>query len=114
MRIAYRLIITCIPLALGACAAAIYYPVAQCSGPVSRVEVLRQMPPEGTYRTCGSIRIDAGGLASDETTLRAVTDEARKYGANAVVIMKNPSPEFTLALGYSRQGNAVAIRKINP
>ena len=96
------------------CATATYSPLAICPGPVDNVQVLRLLPPEGTYTKCGSLRIEGGGLASDETTLEAAKESARRHGANAIVIVESPDPKFTWAKSYSREGSAIAIRILRP
>ena len=101
-------------LVLASCATATYSPFEVCSGSVGEVQVLRSLPPEGTYKKCGSIRIEGGGLASDATTLDSARDSARRHGANAIVIVENPDPKFTWAKSYSREGSAIAIRILRP
>jgi len=83
---------------------------------VGEVKVLRSFPQDGTYKKCGSIQIEGGGLSSEETNLDAARDSARKHGANAIVIVKNPDrQECTLAAkGNARKGSAVAIRISKP
>lgn len=95
---------------LGGCALATYSPLAVCSGPVHEVRILKELPPVGSYTTCGSVRIEAGGLASMETTIDAAKEEARRHGANAIVIVGNPEARFTWAKSYSREGSAIAVR----
>lgn len=97
-------------LGLASCANATYSPLEVCSSYVGDVKVLRSLPAEGTYRKCGSIRIEGGGLASDSTTMDAAKDTARRNGANAIVIVEQPDPKFTWAKSYAREGSAIAIQ----
>lgn len=107
----YRVAIVFVSVVLTSCATATYSPLDICSGSVKEVKVLRSFPPDGTYKKCGSIQIEGGGLSSEETNLDAARDSARKHGANAIVIIKNPDrQDFTLAKGNAREGSAIAIR----
>ena len=109
-----RIAVILMPLAIASCATATYSPLEVCSGPVTEVRILLSLPVEGTYKKCGSIRIEGGGLASDSTTLDAAKDSARRNGANAIVIVEQPDPKFTWAKSYSREGSAIAIRVFKP
>ena len=111
---ARRVTVVLAAIALTSCATATYSPIEVCSGPVGEVQVLRSLPQEGTYKKCGSIRIEGGGFASDVTTLDAAKDSARRHGANAIVIVENPDPKFTWAKSYAREGSAIAIRILRP
>jgi hypothetical protein len=71
---------------------------------------MNQPPAEGTYVVCGSIRLEAGGLASDTTVLESIKQEAGKRGANAVLLIDDVGAKFTVQYGYTRQGSILAIR----
>jgi len=98
-----------------------YFPLSVCSSQADagEVQVISALPSEGTYKTCGSIRIHAGGLvATDEIVLNAVKETARQQGANRIVIVEQPDAKWqatssVLSQGmwsYIREGSAIAIR----
>jgi len=92
-------------LALTGCAFTTYAPITSCGAPVSHVQVLNAFPADGTFTRCGSIVIEGGMAASYETAIGVAKDEARRHGANAIVIILPPGTSQYLTL----EGNAVAI-----
>lgn len=72
--------------------------------------MLRQPPAEGSYVVCGSIYLEAGGVASDSTVIASLKEEASKRGANAVLLVDDVEAKFTIKYGYTRQGTVLAIR----
>ena len=52
--------------------------------PSSSVPVLKA-PPQGTYETLGSIKLEWKGKRDDEAVLRIVRDKAAEIGANALL-----------------------------
>jgi len=97
-------------LVVSGCASSTYHATNYCGAPTSNVKVLNQPPSEGTYIVCGSIQLEAGGLATDSTVLESIKQEAGKRGANAVLLIDDVGAKFTIKFGYTRQGTILAIR----
>ena len=74
--------------ALAGCASATCAPIDSCAGPVSTVQVLHAMPKEGTYRRCGTITLIGGTMRQDSGAIEMAIAEARRYGANAIVVLR--------------------------
>jgi len=96
--------------ALTGCASATYAPIDNCVGPVSTVQVLHAMPKEGTFRRCGTITLIGGSMRQDDGAMEMAITEARRYGANAIVILRAIESQFSVARGPYREGTAIAIR----
>lgn len=87
-----------------------YNPINSCSTFGSQIELLKQAPAEGTYKTCGSL-ISIGTRFTDPEELnRQYKEQAKKYGANAVLIISDLTHEFNWVDGPSMQGKALAIQ----
>lgn len=97
-------------LAVGGCASSTYHATNYCGTPTTNVRVINQPPAEGSYVVCGSIQLEAGGLATDSTVIESVKQEAGKRGANAVLLIDDVGAKFTIKHGYTRQGSILAIR----
>jgi hypothetical protein len=91
-----------------ACATATYQPSAACAITTGEVRVLDKMPPDGTYKVCGSVSTFSPALAEAADSIQAAKDEVKRFGGNAIVITHN-STAATWADGYHRKVAAIVI-----
>lgn len=66
--------------------------------------------PAQPYRNCGTVIINEGTFDGDSAGIERAKELARRHGANALVIVRDPQYEFTWAKGGTREGSALAIR----
>jgi hypothetical protein len=105
-----RLLAILCAAAVSGCATSTYHAAAHCGPPASDVRVVTVAPPAGSYTVCGSIYLEAGGIASDSTVFDSLKAEAGKRGANAILIVDDISGAFTIKYGYNRRGTVLAIK----
>jgi hypothetical protein len=94
--------------ALAGCATATYQPQAVCSVTTAEIRVLDKLPPEGTYKVCGSVSTFSPALAEAADSIQAAKDEVKRFGGNAIVITHN-STAASWADGYHRKVAAIVI-----
>lgn len=95
---------------LSGCSTVDYMPSSMCSASAASVKFLKDFPPKGTYKVCGSLLVK-GSQVVDATDHRGLlAQEARAAGANAVVIVTELVDGFSWAEGPTRKSTAVAIQ----
>lgn len=97
-------------VALGGCASVDYSPTAACTAYGSEVQVLRTAPPEGSYKVCGSLSVKGSRFTDTEESISLFKDQARQYGANAILIISSLKGDFNWAEGYNIKAKALAIQ----
>jgi hypothetical protein len=95
-------------MTLASCATATYQPTAVCAIAAAEVKVLDRLPPDGTYKVCGSLSTFSPALAEAADSIQAAKDEVKRFGGNAIVITHN-STAATWADGYHRKVAAIVI-----
>jgi ABC-type uncharacterized transport system auxiliary subunit len=93
---------------LAGCATATYQPQAVCAVTTAEVRVLDKLPPDGTYKICGSVSTFSPALAEANDSIQAAKDEVKRFGGNAIVITHN-STAASWADGYHRKVAAIVI-----
>ena len=84
---------------------ATYIGIDICSGPVEEVAILKAFPVNG-YRRCGLMQ---GGVAGNPTSIKFAKEEARRYGANAIVVIEPVDAKRSL-FNDVLEGSGLAIR----
>lgn len=97
-------------VALGGCASVDYSPTAACTAYGSDVQVLRTAPHEGSYKVCGSLSVKGSRFTGTEESISFFKDQARQYGANAILLIGPLKGDFNWAEGYSKKAKALAIQ----